>query len=176
MNKQLIKPSGKEVFFNEEEIIVSKTDLTGKITYANDVFLKIAGFREDEVLGMPHSLIRHPDMPRAVFKLFWDTLSNGHEIFAYVCNMCKNGDHYWVLAHATPSFDDRGKIVGYHSNRRVPERKSLEAAQAIYKVLVAEEHKHSDPRKGLEASFALFVNLLNKAGKPYEEFIWSVGQ
>lgn len=176
MVTQQVNPTGREVFFNEDEIIVSKTDLTGKITYANDVFLKIAGYREDEVLGMPHSLIRHPEMPRAVFKLFWETLSGGHEIFAYVCNMCKNGDHYWVLAHATPSYNDRGQIIGFHSNRRVPERKGVEAAQAIYKALIAEERKHSDARKGLEASFELFVGLLNKAGKPYEEFIWSVGQ
>jgi PAS domain S-box-containing protein len=171
-----IKPTGKEVYFQEDEIIVSKTDLTGKIMYANDIFLKIAGFSEEEVLGMPHSLIRHPDMPRAIFKLFWDTLSSGNEIFAYVCNMCKNGDHYWVLAHATPSFDEQGQIIGYHSNRRVPERSAVEAAQTLYRTLLTEERRHTDPRKGLDASYALLRNLLENAGKPYEEFIWSVGQ
>ena len=87
--------TGHEVFFDDDEIIVSKTDLTGKITYANDMFLRIAGYKEVEVLGQPHSLIRHPDMPRSIFKLLWDTISAGGEIFAYVMNRCKNGDHYW---------------------------------------------------------------------------------
>lgn len=86
--------TGKEVFFKPEEIIVSKTDLKGRITYANRVFLDISGFTEAELLGKPHSILRHPEMPRCVFKLLWDTIQNGSEIFAYVINRCKNGDHY----------------------------------------------------------------------------------
>ena len=86
----------------------------------------IAGYTEQEVLGKPHSLIRHPHMPRCVFKLLWDTIAGGDEIFAYVVNRCKNGDHYWVLAHVTPSRNTNGDIIGYHSNRRVPDRKIVE--------------------------------------------------
>jgi len=114
-----------EQFFEENEIIVSKTDLKGRLTYCNDVFLRIAGYEEKECLGKPHNMIRHPDMPRAVFDLLWETLHDGREIFAYVVNRCKNGDHYWVLAHVTPSIDGSGNINGYHSNRRVPDRKVL---------------------------------------------------
>lgn len=80
----IITPTGKERFFNENELIVSKTDTGGRITYANDVFLRVAGLTENDALGAPHSLIRHPDMPRAVFKLLWDTIASGQEIFAYV--------------------------------------------------------------------------------------------
>ena len=134
--------TGVERFFGDDEIIVSKTDLTGKITYANEIFYSISGFTEAEVVGQPHSMIRHPQMPRAVFKLFWETLQSGNEIFAYVDNLCKNGDHYWVFAHATPSFDARGEIVGYHSNRRVPERRSLDIVQALYRELREEELRH----------------------------------
>ena len=97
--------TGVERFFDKDEIIVSKTDLKGRMTYCNDVFLRIAGYTEQELLGQPHSIIRHPDMPRCVFKLLWDTIGAGKEIFAYVINRAKNGDHYWVLAHVTPSRD-----------------------------------------------------------------------
>lgn len=176
MSKFKIEPTGVERRFGDEDIIVSKTDLNGRITYVNDIFLQVSGFSEDEVVGQPHSMIRHPEMPRAVFKLLWETIQSGSEIFAYVCNMCKNGDHYWVLAHVTPTKNGRGEILGFHSNRRVPERASVAAAQDIYAALLKEESRHTDPRKGLEASYQLFVSLLERAGKQYEEYIWSVGQ
>jgi PAS domain S-box-containing protein len=88
------QPSGAERSFDEKDIIVSKTDLQGRITYANHVFVQVSGYSEAELLGQPHSIIRHPDMPRAVFKLLWDTLESGHEVFAYVNNMASNGDNY----------------------------------------------------------------------------------
>jgi len=79
---QKIEPTGQEVHFDRNDLIVSKTNLKGHITYANDIFLDIAGYTEEEVIGKPHNLIRHPDMPRCVFKLLWDTLQSGTEIFA----------------------------------------------------------------------------------------------
>tara|TARA_Y100000813_G_scaffold195939_1_gene178531 strand:- start:574 stop:1095 length:522 start_codon:yes stop_codon:yes gene_type:complete len=164
--------TGKEVFFDDDEIIVSKTDLTGKLTYANDVFLRIAGYKEAEVLGQPHSLIRHPDMPRCIFKLLWDTISAGGEIFAYVMNRCKNGDHYWVLAHVTPSRNTAGEIVGYHSNRRVPNRKVLEGTIIpLYDQLRAKEQSFENRKQGLEASSADITGLLQQKGLAYDEFI-----
>lgn len=175
MSKRQIIPTGKEVFFDDNELIVSKTDTHGKITYANSVFIDISGYTEDEIIGLPHSMIRHPEMPRAVFKLLWDTISSGRELFAYVQNMCKNGDHYWVYAHVTPTFDARGNIIGYHSNRRTPERRALEEIKTIYAALHEEEKGHADPRKGLDMSYSLLLNLLEEQKKPYEEFIWSVG-
>ena len=125
MREPTIRPTEVERTFKENEIIVSKTDLKGIITYANRTFLEVAMYSEEEVLGQPHSMIRHPDMPRCVFKFLWDTIASGKEIFAYVKNMAKNGDHYWVFAHVTPTFDSEGKIIGYHSNRRCPERNQV---------------------------------------------------
>jgi PAS domain S-box-containing protein len=171
---QRITPTNHEVFFDEDEIIVSKTDVRGKMTYVNDVFLRIAGYREEECLGQPHSMIRHPDMPRAVFKLLWETISQGSEIFAYVKNMTKNGDHYWVIAHVTPTFGGDGQIVGYHSNRRVPERAAIERITEIYKLLKQEEGRHQDPRKGLAASSALMLDILERENTSYEEFVFSM--
>ncbi len=165
-------PNTREVFFDDDEIIVSKTNLKGHITYCNDVFLRVSGYTEKEVLGQPHSMIRHADMPRSVFKLLWDTIQAGSEIFAYVKNRAKNGDHYWVLAHVTPSRDASGKIVGYHSNRRVPDRVILERKiEPLYAQLLQEEARHKNRKEGLEASYGLLVATLEDAGVEYDEFI-----
>ena len=170
-----ITPTGVERFFEEDEIIVSKTDPTGRITYANPVFLRLYGGTEEEVIGQPHSLVRHPDMPRCVFKLLWDTLGAGHEIFAYVKNMSKNGDHYWVLAHATPSLDSNGQVVGFHSNRRVPSRKTIDEVIApLYKTLLEIENKHANSKEGMNEAFNTLVGILNDKGVEYDEFIFSL--
>jgi len=169
-----IVPTTVERFFAEDEIIVSKTDLKGHITYANETFLKIADYTEEEVLGKAHSIIRHPDMPRCVFKLLWDTIQAGNEIFAYVKNMAKNGDYYWVFAHVTPTLNEAGRIVGYHSNRRVPERGQVELFTAIYAQLLQEEKRHSDWRMGMEAAGKTLVDMIAAKGMEYEEFVFSV--
>jgi|TARA_R110001592_G_scaffold25551_4_gene96927 PAS domain S-box-containing protein len=167
--------TGKEVTFGEDEIIVSKTDLKGRITYANDVFLRIAGYTEAEILDQPHSIIRHPDMPRCVFKLLWDTISAGSEIFAYVINRSKNGDHYWVLAHVTPSFDANRSIIGYHSNRRVPDRQVLERTIIpLYRELKKKEDAFDNRKDGMNAAFADITALLQDKGVAYDEFIATI--
>jgi PAS domain S-box-containing protein len=126
-----IRPTGIENILGEEELIVSKTDLKGRITYANDVFIRMAKYSWKELVGAPHSLVRHPQMPRCVFKLLWDTLQAKQEIFAYVVNLAKDGSHYWVFAHVTPTLDDDGNIVGYHSNRRKPDRPAIFSALTV---------------------------------------------
>jgi len=103
MPARKIEPTGVESHFGDDEIIVSKTDPRGVITYANEIFIRVSGYSEEELLGAPHSILRHPAMPRCVFKLLWDTIQGGREIFAYVVNLAKTGNHYWVLAHVTPS-------------------------------------------------------------------------
>lgn len=169
-----IRPTGVESLLDEEELIVSKTDLKGRITYANDVFIRMAKYSYKELIGAPHSLIRHPDMPRCVFKLLWDTLESKREIFAYVVNMAKDGSHYWVFAHVTPTFDDQGHIVGYHSNRRKPDRGPVERIAPIYKALCAEEARHANAKEGMRASFDVMVGLLKQKGLAYDEFVLSL--
>lgn len=164
--------TGVERFFDDDEIIVSKTDTKGRMTYCNDVFLRIAGYSERDCLGEPHSMIRHPHMPRSVFKLLWDTIQDGREIFAYVINRAANGDHYWVLAHVTPSRDGSGNIVGFHSNRRVPDRGIVDGTIApLYKTLLDEENKHNDRKEGMNAAFDMVVGLLKEKGLEYDEFV-----
>lgn len=164
--------TGVEQFFDENELIVSKTNLQGHLTYTNDVFLRIAGFTEKECLGQPHSMIRHPKMPRAVFALLWSTIQGGREIFAYVINRCKNGDHYWVNAHVTPSRDISGSLVGFHSNRRVPDRKILEThIIPLYDRLLVTETEHANRKEGLAASLEMINDFLAEQEMEYDEFI-----
>ena len=167
-------PTGFERTFDDDDIIVSKTDLKGLITYANHTFIEVAGYTEQELLGKPHNLIRHPDMPRCVFKLLWDTIGSGNEIFAYVVNLCKNGDHYWVLAHVTPSFDHSGKIIGYHSSRRVPDRTAVSKVEALYKSLKRIEDSSSDWRVGMQQATEALVSQLEEAGIQYDEYVFAL--
>jgi len=160
--------------FPEGNVIVSKTDLKGIITYVNQTFMDISGYSEDELLGQPHNIIRHPDMPRCVFKLMWDTLIDKQEIFAYVKNLAKNGDHYWVFAHVTPSFDSAGRAVGYHSNRRVPERRCVELFENVYRQLRTEESKHSDPKRGMESAGQLLLRMMSDKQTTYDEFVFTL--
>lgn len=174
MSKRDVSLTGVERFFDDDEVIVSKTDIPGRITYANRVFQRVAGYDERELTGAPHSIVRHPDMPRCVFKLLWDTLAAEQEIFAYVLNRARNGDHYWVFAHVTPSYDGAGKVIGYHSSRRVPDRRAVDAVIPLYKTLRDIEAGHADRRQGMEASFAAVVDLLRTNGVSYDEFVFSL--
>jgi PAS domain S-box-containing protein len=174
VREQTIQPTAVERTFDEDEIIVSKTDLKGIITYANRTFLEVAMYTEEEVLGQPHSIIRHPDMPRCVFKLLWDTIQGGNEIFAYVKNMAKNGAYYWVFAHVTPTFDPAKKIVGYHSNRRRPDRNQIQIADGLYRKLKQEEDRHSDWKKGMAAATEMLLQTVAAKQMQYDEFVLSI--
>jgi PAS domain S-box-containing protein len=155
--------TGVERHLGDDDIIVSKTDPTGRITYANDTFLAISGYREDELLGAPHSILRHPDMPRSVFALLWARLEQGREIFAVVLNRAKNGDHYWVHAHVTPSLSPDGSIRGFHSFRRQVSRDVIDHVSALYAQVLAlegkEKTKADQVRVGVEAVRGAFGDL-----------------
>lgn len=174
MRQSDIRPTGVERTFGRDEIIVTKTDPQGRITYANDVFLRVSAYPEEEMVGQPHSMIRHPDMPRAVFKLLWDSLKDNREIFCYVVNLAGDGAHYWVLAHVTASVDAQGKLVGYHSNRRVPSARALDEIRPLYRQLLAAEQGHSRPADAIAASSAMLADVLASRGQSYEEFIWTL--
>lgn len=170
-----VVPTSREVTFRPDEIIVSKTDLKGRITYANRTFAKIAGYSRAELMGAPHSVIRHPDMPRAVFKLLWDRLGEEHEVFAYVKNMARSGDYYWVFAHVTPSYDAQRNVVGYHSNRRVPDRRVIkDVIEPVYGELLRIEASHSNAKDGLRASFARLVEIVKSKAASYDELIFAL--
>ncbi len=168
-----VQPTKVERVLGAEEVIVSKTDPKGIITYANQVFCRMAGFTVPELLGAPHNLIRHPDMPRCVFKFLWDRIPAGHEVFAYVKNMARNGDFYWVLAHVTPTYGPNGQIVGYHSNRRKPDPSAIAVIEPIYAQLRQIE-QNNEPKLGMELSLKALVSLLESNKVTYDEFIFSL--
>lgn len=164
-----ITQNGDELRFDEGLFIVSKTDLKGKITYANDLFIEMSEYSEDELIGAPHNILRHPDMPRAVFKLLWDTIQSGEEIFAYVKNRTKSGKYYWVHAFVTPEFDPKTKkITGYHSVRRSPSQAGVEAVIPLYKQMLQAERNG-----GMEASKKILMDALSQKKVSYEAFILS---
>lgn len=149
-----------------DDFIVSKTDTKGKITYCNKIFMELAEYREEELLGKPHSIIRHEKMPKAVFKLLWQRIQNREEIFAFVINKTKNNNYYWVFANVTASLNDRGTIIGYYSVRRQPNPDAIKVIETLYeKMLEAEK------RSGLEASTQILTDLLQEKGVSYDELI-----
>ena len=168
-----IAPTGAERHLQEEELIVTKTDLRGRITYANDVFLRFSALTEEDAVGQAHNLIRHPDMPRGVFGLLWERVQAGQEIFAYVKNLAHDGGAYWVFAHVTPTFDRTGAITGYHSMRRAPRRSALRPVEELYAAMRTQEAGLSGPA-GAEASRAWLDEQLNEQGTDYDAWVWSL--
>jgi PAS domain S-box-containing protein len=170
---QKISPKNIENKMRENDFIVSKTDLKGHITYCNRVFIEFAKYSEEELLGAQHNIIRHPDMPRCIYKLMWDTIKRKEEINAYVKNLAKDGSFYWVHANVTPVMDNNGDLVGYYSVRRKPREERLEKVKKLYHTLLGEENKFGGS-KGMQASEQMLQNLLNQGGKYYEEFIFAL--
>lgn len=121
-----------EIKLSDATLIVSKTDLQGRITYINKDFLDISGFTEAELIGQPHNIVRHPDMPPEAFTDFWETLKAGRPWTGLVKNRCKNGDYYWVLANATPIYES-GQISGYMSVRRKASESAISEVDAVYR-------------------------------------------
>jgi len=163
-----MRMAGKELYFGDEEFIVSKTDLKGRITYGNSLFVKMSGYTEQELLGAPHNILRHKSMPKLIFTLLWEHIENGKEIFAYVVNKTKDDDYYWVFANVTASFDANGKIVGYHSIRRKPTTDAMRVIEPLYKELLRIENSG-----GVNAAREYLDKLLQQKGLDYEQFILS---
>lgn len=161
------KPINLEKVFGRDEIIVSKTDTRGNIIYGNSLFVKLAGYTQDEMLGQPHSIIRHPDMPKIVFKALWDTVSKGKEINAFVINLAKGGEYYWVFANVTPSFDKNNNIIGYYSVRRQPSTKALEIIKPLY-----QELRKAEVIGGMHESGKLLGAVLEKHNMSYEQLVY----
>jgi len=150
----------------EDDFIVSKTDLKGRITYVNKIFMEMSEFSEEELLGKPHNIIRHKAMPKAVFKLLWDMVQNKEEIFAYVLNKTKKGNDYWVYANITPSVDPRGNIIGYYSVRRKPNPTAVKIIEPLYAQML-----QAEKNGGISAGTKVLTDLLHEKGVSYNELI-----
>jgi aerotaxis receptor len=147
-----------EYVLQDAEMIVSRTDLHGNITYVNQAFVDISGYSEDELLGAPHNIVRHPDMPTEAFADFWHTLKSGNAWTGLVKNRCKNGDHYWVEANAAPIIENR-KVVGYSSIRLKPSREQIQAADSAYRAI-----KSGDTSIRIQDGHVVKQTLLQRTG------------
>lgn len=154
------RPIDEEIALDPKRYIVSETDEKGKITFVNDYFMEISGYSKEELMGKAHSIVRHPDMPKVVFKLLWETISQGKNINAVVKNLAKDGRYYWIFTEFESRFDaDTGKIIGYHADRKTISKHVLEVIADLYAELLTIEKK-----EGLEASEKYLIAFLKEKG------------
>lgn len=167
-------PLDRERTVGPEQIIVSKTDLKGIITYANAVFSDVSGYPQHSLLGQSHNIVRHPEFPGGVFEIMWRTIEAGQEIFAFVKNLARDGSYYWVLAHITPIFDVNGTITGYHSSRRAAERAAIAAIEPVYAHMMEIEAEQVNRHRAAQTSAAWLEDELARRGTTYDAFVWDI--
>ena len=122
-------------------VMITETDPAGIITYANRKFREMTGYTREELIGSPHNINRHPDMPKAAFKQMWDTIKKGEYWEGYVKNIRKDGRYYWVIVWIKPKFDENGEIIGYIAGRKVPDRSMVKRMEEKYRKMKEEEKK-----------------------------------
>jgi len=149
-------PNNNEIEVKPVDIVVSKADEDGDIEYANPIFYKLSGYSKKELTHAPHSILRHPDMPKVVFKYLWSELKKGNEVYAFVKNMTKDGSFYWVLAYVRPAINTDGSLRNYVSTRKTMSRKAREIIEPLYKKLLDIEKSN-----GVEASEQELISILN---------------
>ena len=168
--KRPITPTSTEKVMREDDFIVSKTDPTGRITYGNRIFIEFSGYTEAELLGSQHNIIRHPDMPRAVFGLLWDSIRAKHEFNGSFKNMAQDGSFYWVFANVTPDLDPQGNISGFSSVRRKPKPTAVAAVADLYRVM-RDAERRAGPKDAIAASNKILTDLLTEKGMSYDELV-----
>lgn len=160
-------PVDREVVWDKTKIIVSETDSLGVITSVNNVFSEVSGYTTAELIGQPHNIIRHPDMPRIVFKMLWDNLKKGNNFFGIIKNMTKQGEYYWVITDFEMRRDTFGNITHYIGVRKaVPQSVITNHIAPFYETLLRLEKIG-----GMELSGRFFKNYLVKQGKDYTDFV-----
>ena len=160
-------PSDREVDWNKNKVLLSKTDTKGTILYANEDFIDVSGYDEFELIGQPHNIIRHPDMPKVIFKFLWDSIKASKNIHAIIKNMAKTGRYYWVVTDFKIIADADGEIAGYFGTRKtVPEDIIVKFIEPLYKKLL-----HIEEVSGLSASEEYLIGFLEERNKTYMEYI-----
>ena len=169
MRKPHTTPIEKEVVLNEEDFTISKTDLKSIILYGNQIFLQMSGWSEEELLGKPHNILRHPDMPRCAFKILYDHIENGKEWFGFVKNLRKDGGYYWVFANISPTYDNNGNMIGYYSVRRKPREGFKSIIEPLYKTLL-----NIEASEGMDGGVKAVEDLLNKYNMTFNEVMLKI--
>ncbi|MBL0722107.1 MAG: PAS domain-containing protein [Sulfurovum sp.] len=153
-------PIDEEIILDPKRYIVSETDAKGRITFCNDYFIEVSGYSEEELIGKSHNIVRHPDMPKIVFKLLWETILEGKNINAVVKNLAKDGRYYWIFTEFESRKDtDKGEIIGYHAARKSISKHIVDIIEKLYGELLKVE-KNS----GVEASETYLKDFLKDKG------------
>ena len=153
-------PIDEEIKLDPKKYIISSTDAKGLITDVNDYFVEISGYSKDELIGKPHNIIRHPDMPKVVFKLMWEQLKSGHDILALVKHLAKDGRYYWIFTSFEPVKNANGEVIGYTAHRKSAPKHTIETVADIYKKVLEVEKKD-----GVEASEKFLNDYLKQRGE-----------
>ena len=157
-------PKDEEIVLDPKRYIVSETDEKGKITFCNDYFMEVSGYNREELIGKPHSIVRHPDMPKVIFKLLWETISQGKNINAVVKNLAKDGRYYWIFTEFESRRDnDTKEIIGYHAARKSISKHVIEVIDELYKELLMLEEDYS-----IEDSERYLMKFLKEKGDDME--------
>lgn len=166
INANKITPLDKEVIWDKSKVIMSKTDKFGTIEYANDVFVDVSGYEDYELVGQPHNIIRHPDMPKVIFKVLWDNLKKGNNFHAIAKNMAKSGRYYWVITDFDISKNEDGEITHYFARRKSIPPGVVNQVEPLYKKLLQIETV-----SGMNGSEKYLTGFLEEQGKDYVEYI-----
>ena len=159
-------PIDEEIKFSKKKFIVSKTDINGIITFVNKNFCEISGYSQDELIGAPHNIIRHPDMPRAIFFLVWNSLLRGEPVSGVVKNLAKSGKYYWVIADLDVKKDEHGEIKSLTAFRRAAPQHVIDEVEELYETML-----NIEKRRGMEGSLSYLESYLEEKGMNYEEFL-----
>jgi PAS domain S-box-containing protein len=149
-------PNSNEIEVKPVDIVVSKADEVGDIEYANPIFYKLSGYNKKELTHAPHSILRHPDMPKVVFKHLWSELKEKNEVYAFIKNLTKDGSFYWVLAYVRGAFNPDGTLRNYVSTRKTMSQNARSVIEPLYQKLLEIEKL-----EGIEASHEALKTLLN---------------
>jgi len=156
----------KEIQYSSKKFIVSKTDKEGNILFVNENFCEISGYTEKELMGVPHNVLRHPDMPKAIFYMMWKSLLAGMEISAIVKNLAKSGEYYWVIADFSMQRDTYGKIETLTSFKRIAPSFVSETIETLYQEMIVAEK-----RSGIEGSLVCLERFLEEREMSYNDFL-----
>ena len=161
-----IEPISKEIKLSFKKYIVSKTNLKGVIIYANDYFTEISKYNEVELIGSPHNILRHPDMPSIIFKLIWNSIEKGRHISAIIKNRTKDDDYYWIRAEFEIQKDIKGNIKNYIAYRQAVPKKVIKEIEPLYKKLLDIEKAH-----GINESLEYLTGFLEEKDMSYQQYI-----
>ena len=156
----------EEIKFSKKKFIVSKTDIKGNIIFVNKNFCDVSGYSEEELIGAPHNILRHPDMPRAVFFLVWSSLLRGEPVSGVVKNLAKSGKYYWVIADFDVKKDSDGNIKSLTAFRRAAPQNVIDTMEELYETML-----NIEKRRGMEGSLAYLEAYLEEHHMTYEEFL-----